>query len=421
MLELSTDEARMLALSGLGLRGNISSGNTSSGSKPSRPSAHDVINRLGLLQIDSVNVFERAHYMPIFSRIGSFDKDSVGLFTPVAAGERSPFVEYWAHEASVIRTEDLPLYKWRMDRARDLKGRLSGFLESNSDLANWIRAEFAERGPLSIKDIEHDRGKRRGSWWGWSDVKRVLEAMFMFGELTSAGRDSFSRRYALPEQVLPQDVLDRLESAVAVESRKTLIRQAIDVLAVATTKELNDYHRQWGTYSKPDFTRAMQELIDDGSLVPVSVDGWDEPTFIGARGLRELQEAPAGSNPTTILSPFDPTVWYRERAQRLFGFEYKIEIYVPQEKRQFGYYSLPVLHNRKLVGRIDLKSDRQAGLLRVQSAWAENRLDDKQVAAAGAATARHLLDVQKWQGLNAIHVEPIGTLAQSLHQSLPSA
>ena len=189
MLELSTDEARMLALSGLGLRGNISSGNTSSGSKPSRPSAHDVINRLGLLQIDSVNVFERAHYMPIFSRIGSFDKDSVGLFTPVAAGERSPFVEYWAHEASVIRTEDLPLYKWRMDRARDLKGRLSGFLESNSELANWIRAELAERGPLSIKDIEHDRGKRRGSWWGWSDVKRALEFMFMYGEVVSGGRE----------------------------------------------------------------------------------------------------------------------------------------------------------------------------------------------------------------------------------------
>jgi uncharacterized protein len=419
MLELSNDTARMLALSGLGLRGNMSDSADSGNSKTSKPTPMDVIGRLGLLQIDSVNVFERAHYMPIFSRIGAFDKDAVGLFTPVAAGERSPFVEYWAHEASVIRTEDLPLYKWRMDNARHLKGRLNAFLASNADLAGWIRAELADRGPLSIKDIEHDRGKRQGSWWGWSDVKRVLEAMFMFGELTSAGRDAFSRRYALPEQVLPQGVLDRLASADAVESRKTLIRQAIDVLAVATTKELNDYHRQWGTYSKPEFNRAMQELIDDGSLVPVSVAGWKEPTFIGSRGLRELEAAPAGSNPTTILSPFDPTVWYRERAQRLFGFDYKIEIYVPQEKRQFGYYSLPVLHNRKLVGRIDLKSDRQEGLLRVQSAWAEDRMDDKQIAAAGAATARHLLEVQKWQGLNAIHVEPVGTMAQSLRQSLP--
>ena len=421
MLELSNDTARMLALSGLGLRGNLTDSTGAGNTKTSKPTPMDVIARLGLLQIDSVNVFERAHYMPIFSRIGTFDKDAVGLFIPVRAGERSPFVEYWAHEASVIRTEDLPLYKWRMDNARHLKGRLNAFLEDNAELAGWIRAELADRGPLSVKDIEHDRGKRQGSWWGWSDVKRILEAMFMFGELTSAGRDAFSRRYALPEQVLPQDVLDSLESANAVESRKTLIRQAIDVLAVATTKELNDYHRQWGTYSKPEFNRAMQELIDDGSLAPVSVAGWNEPTFIGARGLRELEVAPAGSNPTTILSPFDPTVWYRERAQRLFGFDYKIEIYVPQEKRQFGYYSLPILHNRKLIGRIDLKSDRQEGLLRVQSAWAEDRLDDKQIAAAGAATARHLLEVQKWQGLNAIHVEPVGTMAQGLRQSLPSA
>ena len=231
MLELSNDTARMLALSGLGLRGNLTDSASGGNTKLSKPTPMDVIARLGLLQIDSVNVFERAHYMPIFSRIGSFDKDAVGLFTPVAAGQRSPFVEYWAHEASVIRTEDLPLYKWRMDNARHLKGRLNTFLESNAELAGWIRAELTDRGPLSIKDIEHDRGKRQGSWWGWSDVKRVLEAMFMFGELTSAGRDSFSRRYALPEQVLPQDVLDRLESAVAVESRKTLIRQAIDVLA----------------------------------------------------------------------------------------------------------------------------------------------------------------------------------------------
>lgn len=411
MLELSNDEARMLALSGLGLRGNLAAAN-------SKATPLDVINRLGLLQIDSVNVFERAHYMPIFSRLGSFNKDEVGLFNPIGVGERSPFVEYWAHEACVIRTEDLPLYKWRMEGARLRRANLVEFLADNASLVAWIKAELADRGPLTIKDIDHDRSKRQGTWWGWSDVKRILEILFMFGELTSAGRDSFSRRYALPEQVLPSEVIDRLAVANSVESRKALLRQAINVLAVATEKDLNDYHRQWGNHNKADFAAAMQELIDDGSLVTAKVAGWNERAFIGTRGIRELEVAPSGSNPTTILSPFDPTVWYRERAQRLFGFDYKIEIYVPAEKRQFGYYSLPVLHNRKLVGRIDLKSDRQAGLLRVQSAWGEPNLDEKRTSTAAEAIAKHLVDVQKWQGLNAIHVEPVGTMAPSLKAAL---
>jgi uncharacterized protein len=411
VLELSPAEARMLALSGLGMRGVP----TSHGGKAT---ATDALKHLGLFQIDSVNVFERAHYMPAFSRVGGYDKDAVGLFKPVAAGERSDFVEYWAHEASVILTEDLPLYKWRMDAAKNTKGRLWKFLEANRDLSNWIAAELTARGPLTVTDLDHDRNKRKGTWWGWSDVKRVLEAMFMFGELTSAGRDNFSRRYALPEQVLPQSVIERLATADHVESRKTLLRQAIDVLAVATVKDLNDYHRQWGTYTKPEFDRAIAELIEDGSLNPVKVEGWKEKQFVGQRALREMETATAGSNPTTILSPFDPVVWNRDRATRLFDFDYKIEIYVPAEKRVFGYYSLPILHNRKLVGRIDLKSDRQNSVLVSQAAWAEEWADAKQIDSIAAGLAKNLREAQKWQGLGSIRVEPAGTLSAALASTL---
>lgn len=411
MLELSAAEARMLALSGLGMRGiSATEGGTAT--------ARDALKHLGLFQIDSVNVFERAHYMPAFSRVGAFDKEDLGLFKPVAAGERSDFVEYWAHEASVILTEDLPLYGWRMDNAKKLKGRLWQFLEANRNLSAWITTELETRGPLTVTDLDHDRNKRKGTWWGWSDVKRVLEAMFMFGELTSAGRDNFSRRYALPHQVLPPSVIERLHTADNVESRKALLAQAIDVLAVATVKDLNDYHRQWGTYTKPEYERALRELVEDGTLTPVKVDGWRDQPYLGPRARRELQEAPPGSNPTTVLSPFDPVVWNRDRAQRLFDFDYKIEIYVPAEKRVFGYYSLPILHNRKLVGRIDLKSDRQNSVLVSQAAWAEQWLDAKQLDAVAAGLAKNLKQAQKWQGLDAIRIEPTGTLSTALAAAL---
>jgi len=415
VLQLSATEAKMLALSGLGLRGITAA----DGSK--KPTPMDVVRHLSLLQIDSVNVFERAHYMPVFSRIGAFDKDSAGLFTPVDAGERAPFVEYWAHEASVIPTEDLPLYRWRMDAARETKNRLSQALEAHSDLQAWIVSELQARGPLTVSQLDHDRKERtqrKGAWWGWSDVKLTLEAMFMFGLLTSAGRDTFSRRYALPEQVLPQAVLDHLENADSVTSRKVLLKRAIDVLAVATVKDLNDYHRQWGTYQKAEFNRAMDELVEEGALVPTRVEGWKDAAFTGARGLRELEAVPTGSNPTTILSPFDPTVWNRDRAQRLFGFDYKIEIYVPQEKRQYGYYCLPILHNRNVVGRIDLKSDRQNSVLISQAAWVEPGVPAKQLDSLAQGLAKNLRLAQKWQGLDAIRIEPAGTLSAALAAAL---
>ena len=413
MLELSAAEARMLALSGLGMRGVP----TPDGRKAT---AKDALKHLGLFQIDSVNVFERAHHMPSFSRVGTYNKEDLGLFRPVAAGERSDFVEYWAHEASVILTEDLPLYGWRMDNAKKLKGRTWQFLEANRDLSAWITTELETRGPLTVVDLDHDRNKRKGTWWGWSDVKSVLEAMFMFGELTSAGRDNFSRRYALPQQVLPTSVIDRLHTADNVESRKTLLTQAIDVLAVATVKDLNDYHRQWGTYTKHEYDRALAELVEAGTLTPVKVTGWKDKAYLGPRARRELNEATPGTNPTTILSPFDPVVWNRDRAVRLFDFDYKIEIYTPQEKRIYGYYTLPLLHKGELVGRIDLKSDRKLGLLLVQASWHEPELSSKRVDEVARDLGKHLGEVAAWQGLSEIQIAQKGNLASALRSASQS-
>lgn len=432
MIHLSKAEARMLALSGLGLRGIPNGdGNLAKGTA----GIDAAIERLGLLQIDSVNVFERAHYVPLFSRLGNYDKDALHSRMDAAAHANhghGGLIEYWAHEASLILVQNLPLYSWRMEAVRNAvdpkPNSWTAFARQNQSLIDWILAEVKTRGPLTVSQFEHEGSTRKGQWWGWSDVKTALEWLFIAGHLTSAGRQGFSRRYALPEQVLPQNVADaiagahELSSAEHHENRKTLLLQAIDTLAVATAQELVDYHRQNRADPKQK-AQLLAQLVESGQLRQVTVEGWGADgkpgaAYIGARGLRELQEGQPGTNPTTILSPFDPTVWYRDRAVNLFDFEYRIEIYTPKEKRIYGYYTLPILHNRKIVGRIDLKSERKEKTLMVQSAWAEASMDSKQVAASAAALAKHLVEVAKWQGLQRITLEPIGTMAADLAKNL---
>lgn len=410
----------MLALESIGLRTKAKT-------------VMDVVDRLGLLQIDSVNVFERAHYMPLFSRMGRFDKSELDTLMDFDTdGGHPPLIEAWAHEASFIRAGDLPLYQWRQKYWRT-RARWVQWVEGHADLLVWIKDEIRARGPLTVRQFEHaqeGRVKRKGSWWGWSDVKTGLEGLFVFGELVSAGRDGFTRRYALPEQVLHTSVLDAFANYDETAALTKLLTQAAGALGVATAKDLEDYHRfQRGGVRHTALLAA--ELAEAGVLTPVRVEGWKDLAYLSGAAVEALSPTSAsagaesgagksaagksaGTNPTTLLSPFDPLVWNRDRALRLFGFEYTIEIYVPQEKRIYGYYSLPVLHNRRIVGRIDLKNDRQAGVLRVQSAWAEPWVDAKQIASAGAAVRRHLVEAQMWQGLNAIHVEPVGTLAAAL-------
>ena len=378
----------------------------------------ETIDRLGVLQIDSVNVFERAHYMPLYSRLGAYDKAELD---DLHGGKHPVLIEYWAHEASFIRTEHYPLFGFRQEyNQRGTRERYEKWAAENREFLDWIKQEIRTRGPLSQSDFEHERGERKDSWWGWSDVKRALEYMFMYGEVVSGGRDGFSRLYALPEQVLPKKVMAKeVDPKVA---RKQLLVKSAEALGVATGKDLADYFRQNYVKIKP----LLAELVAEKKLVLAEVEGWKEPAYIPASLDVIATVAEVGkSSRTTLLSPFDPLVWFRDRAERLWNFNYRIEIYTPEPKRVFGYYSLPLLWRGKVVGRIDLKNDRQSKTLLVQSAWHEHfgsasevkaglALGEKDIPALAKDLAKHLKDVAKWQGCKTIEVKQKGNLSAAL-------
>lgn len=391
-VELSALEARLLSLQSLGLDG--------AGDK----TVMQVINRLGLLQIDSVNVFERAHYMPLFSRLGNFDKsdleDLMGGFHPT-------LIEYWAHEASIIPLKNWPLYRWRMQAYRERYEQKWGMDAGSKKLVKQIKEQLQANGPMTTSQFETEAHQRKGSWWGWSDLKRTLEYMFLVGDLVSGGRDAFRRVYALPEQILPEAVLH--DTRDENESRKQLLLQAARAYSVATANDLADWHRIKPAVAKP----LIQELVESGDLTEVSVAGWDKPAF--APGNLSLKNLKAESSArTTIVSPFDPVCWNRDRIERIWGFNYRIEIYTPEPKRTFGYYTLPILHNRDLVGRIDLKSDRQNKRLLAQASWHEERFKTTEVKAVAKDLSKHLKTVQDWQQLNETVIQPKGNLAKFL-------
>ncbi|MCW4386433.1 winged helix DNA-binding domain-containing protein [Salinibacterium sp. SYSU T00001] len=365
-----------------------------------------LIERLALLQLDSVNVFERSHYLPAFARLGAYDKAFLDRLTFTPRGQHT---EYWAHEAAVIPVETWPLLRWRMQRYREAAMRdPEHWAQANQPMLDWLRAELAEKGPLPASAIEHDANRRRGPWWGWSDVKRGLETLFRWGEVVSAGRTRFERSYALPEQVLPTEIIER--SVGEKEAIRQLVARSARALGVGTATDIADYFRLKAGEALP----AIDALVEEGTLVPVSVEGWSR----GARPLptwmhRETT-VPRRIEGAALLSPFDPVVWYRPRAERLFDFHYRIEIYTPAPQRIYGYYSLPILLDDRLVGRVDLKSDRQAGVLRVQSAWSE--ADAPSDAAERIAPVLH--EAAAWQGLGEIAVADRGTLAPAIAGAL---
>lgn len=374
-ISLSNLEAKAIALDALGFA-----------DKKSR-SVLDVFERTNLLQVDSVNVFERAHYLPLFSRLGDFDKTQLDSLT---GGFDPKLIEYWAHEASIIMTADLPLFHWRMKDNR--------YNDWDEKLGAWIVAELTARGPLTTSDFEHPGHARKGSWWGWSDVKRTLERMFYCGALVSGGRSGFKRVYALPEQVLPSELM--ASPPAQEQAQKVLLTRAAKSLGVASQRDLADYFRIPAT----KVTHLLDELVEDETLVRLNVEGWG----VGGYALRDLNLAPLNHTGTTVISPFDPVCWNRDRTSRIFGFDYKIEIYVPESKRIFGYYSLPVLHNGNLIARIDLKSNRQQNLLQVQSTWVE---EDRISKFPKTAVANHLKELANWQGLKSIEVSNRGNVS----------
>src|SRR5918993_2346320 len=322
-----------------------------------------VVDRLGLLQIDSVNVFERSHYLPAFSRVGVYDRAALDRIT---SGRRGRMVEYWAHQAAFIPRELWPLFEFRREEFRRAGSDWGGWVAENRPLADWLRAELAANGPMRASEIEHDANERRGPWWGWSDVKRTLEMMFRTGEVVCVERRRFERVYALPEQALAPELLGTPPDEA--DAVRRLVELAASAQGIATEADLADYWRM----KRAPVRAAVAELEEAGVLQPVEVPGWTTGSRPTPAWLHRDAKRPRRIDAAAVLSPFDPVVWFRPRTERLFDFHYRIEIYTPEPDRKFGYYSLPVLIDDRVVGRVDLKSDRQAGVLRVQSAWTEH-------------------------------------------------
>ncbi len=363
------------------------------------------LGRLGLLQLDSVNVYERAHYQPLHARLGGYDK---ALLDRLTFRPKGAYTEYWAHEAAVIPVADLPLFRWRMDalRAKDAANVAKWMHGDPAAMFDWARAHLAEHGPTAASDIEHPERRPSGGWWGWDDVKLALEFLFRWGEVATAGRERFERRYALPEQVLPAAALAAPTPSRA-DAIRELVRRSAIALGVGTIADLADYYRL-----RTDATKAaVAELQEAGELLPVQVEGWRQRAWVhrDARRPRRIEAA-------ALLSPFDPIVWDRDRAHRHWDFFYRIEIYTPAHKRIHGYYNLPILLDERLVGRLDLKSDRKAGVLRVQSAWREE--GPSGAHADPARIAALVRDAAAWQGLDGIEVADRGTLADALRIAL---
>lgn len=363
--------------------------------------------RMGVLQIDSVNVFARSHYLPMFSRLGAYDPgmlDRAFLSRPSAAKSHR-YTEYIAHEATFLPVEDWPLWGFRREAFRRRNGEFWGQSSSIRTL-DRIRAELRERGPSRPAEIRGEGAGGRGGWWEWDEIKHGLEYLWRIGEVAIAGRDGFERRYALAEDVIPESFLGRdLDAAVAVGE---LMRRASRAHGVATAADLADYYR---VKDRPLVVSAIAELVERGELEPVQVRGW-ERAGRPVPAWRHVDAAlPRGLDRAVILTPFDPVVWFRDRALRAFELDYRIEIYTPAARRRYGYYSLPVLVGDRISARVDLKADRAAHTLRVQSAWWEPQA---RPAEDGERIAAELRTAAAWQGLEHVSVSDWGDAAGAL-------
>ncbi|MTD54112.1 winged helix-turn-helix domain-containing protein [Amycolatopsis pithecellobii] len=366
-----------------------------------------VLSRVQLIQLDSVNVAVRAHYAPLFSRLGAYDRTLIdeAAWTHSARKPRM-LVETWAHEASLIPVEDWPLLRsgakrpgWWRNYAR--------LADQTPGLVDDILAVVKEQGPIGAGGIEREvagESKRTpGPWWDRSEVKKVCEWLFGMGQLTTGTRRSFERLYDLTERVVPAEILARQVSPE--EGARELIARSAAALGVATEPDLRDYYRLG-----PDVShQAVADLVESGVLEPVRVRTWRAPAyrFSGARSPRKV----AGR---ALLCPFDPLIWERGRTERLFDFRYRIEIYVPEPKREYGYYVFPFLLDGELVARVDLKSDREAGLLRVHGAFGEPDIDRPRVAAE---LARELRVMAEWLSLDGVVAGERGDLAAALRKA----
>lgn len=397
--DLSSAEVRRLSLGALGFGAK----------KPPRAGAAHVratARRLSAIQIDSVNVLARAHYLPTFSRYGPYPMSALD---DLAHGKRELF-EYWGHAACFLPVELHPFLRWRMDN------QIAGWAAVDEKRKNFVEAvyrEIAERGPMSAGEISNG-GKSTGPWWGWSDGKLALEILFNQGRVAVAGRRHFARMYDLAERVLPKAVLETKTIAER-DAKKELLVRAARAMGVGTAKDIAQYFHidAWWDRSSVNGRRPpakthllFEELVEDGRLERVHVEGWKQPAYV-VPGVK----IPRAIEVRAIVSPFDPILWERKWTKAVFDFEYQIEIYVPAPKRVYGYYVLPFLLGDRFAARIDLKADRKTSTLMVHATHVEPGFDAPTVAAA---LADELRSMARWLSLESFSVGSKGNLARPL-------
>ena len=390
--DLSLSAARRIALAAQGF----------DRARPARVDARHlrrVVRQLGLLQIDYVNVLGPAQYQVLFSRLGPYEKSRADDLL-YRAGE---FTEVWAHEASILPVESWPLLRHRREGHRVRPWGFEKILEQNRKYVEWVLDEVRARGPLTANDLKEPDGvpRRQGTWWNRSVPRLVLEGHFGLGRVAVTQRlPDFSREYDLASRVVPREPYRR--EVGLEESQRELLRMAARSHGVGTAGDLADYYRM----NIREARLRIEELVEAGELREVRVEGWRDPAYLHPQAKR-----PRRIDATALLSPFDPVIWYRERAERLFRFEYRIEIYVPRAQRRWGYYVLPFLLGDRLVARVDLKADRKQGRLLVQAAHIEPSADPDEVAPA---LTRELRALASWHGLDAVSVGRRGGFARPL-------
>ncbi len=390
MKQISIDQARRFALAAQGF------------TRP-RPSGRvdvrhfrRVVDHVGLIQLDSVNVFSRAHFMPFFSRLGIYDRDALDKWL----WQSGELFEYWGHEASLIPTNQHRLFRWRMDQGEgwrryvELQKKQPGYIE---DVLDQVRRQ----GPLQTSDLEEPGTRLPGGMWNWSIGKVALEGLFAEGRVTTADRPNFTRLYDLPERVIPKEHLET-DVVPRPEAQAELLLRSARALGVATADDLGDYFRIRMPQARP----LVNLLAEKGQLIEVEVEGWDKPGYLHPDAV-----LPRSVSGATLLSPFDNLIWCRPRVERLWDFHYRIEIYVPEANRIFGYYVLPFMVDGRLVGRVDLKTDRQEGVLRVRGAFGEPGVDR---VAVGRALRLELETVAFWLGMEDVEIVNNGDLAAYL-------
>ena len=390
MRSLSIDQARRYALAAQGFTDQRPSG------RIDVRHFRRVLHRVGLVQLDSVNVFSRAHYMPFFSRLGAYERAALDRWL-WRSGEQ---FEYWGHEASLIPIDQYPLWRWRMEapwswnRVERIKKEDPGYL---SRVLDQVRAD----GPLQTRDLESPGQRDANSMWGWSKGKVALEALFHQGDITVFDRVNFVRLYGATEDVIRDSALSAAGLSRE-EGQRQLVEMASSSMGVASLADLADYHR----IRVPDARPLVEEMVQEGRLIEVEVEGWGTQAFLhpDARLPREVDGR-------ALLSPFDSLVWCRPRVDRLWDFHYRIEIYVPEAKRVHGYYVLPFLLDGELVARVDLKTDRAREVLRVKGAWAEDGVDRVRV---GRELRAELDSVALWLGMEDLEIVDNGDLTSFL-------